>query len=219
MKRFRLYIMPILIAVLFLVGCPPPEEDEQDKPATPEEIRKQGEDILQSIDRLATTSPEQLQKQVGQLRTKMQTFRQAHATTETGREMIQLISSKLYNMASLLFDQEQYQLCVSACELIQVINPNHGRSQELRERAREELAKPRVVLRGFYKDEATEQLLAWVEVTYRQTGQKEARQVQVGDEFDGYRCKKIVNNAQGRPTSVVLRYVKTGKDVTLRLHP
>ena len=71
---------------------------------------------------------------------------------------------------------------------------------------------------GFYEDQESETLLAWVNVTYRQTGETASRQVKVAQEFDGYRFKKIIYNAQGRPVGILLRYIKTGKEVQLRLH-
>ncbi len=240
MKRFRFAIIPILLAAVFIVGCPPPDEEPPEKPATPEEIRQEGQEILNMIDQIARggggappgapmpgAGTQDLllkargagaQAQPQQLRARLQSFREKHGDTETGREMIGMISSKLMNLATTAFQAEQYQLCVSACDLVLVINPGHPRAPDLRRQAQEELDKPRVELKGFYEDQNAEKLLAWVNVTYLQTRQTESRQVQVADEFDGYRLKKIIRNAQGRPTGILIRYIKTGKETTLRLH-
>jgi len=241
MKRFRLAIIPVLIAALFVVGCPAPEEEETEKPATPEEIRQEGQEILNAINQLATGggaaaptrpmpggSAEDLirqarggagmQAQPQQLRAKLQSFREKHGNTETGQEMIQMISSKLFNLANTAFQAEQYQLAVSGCDLVLVIDPTHGRAPDLRRQAQDELNKPRVELKGFYEDKDEGKLLAWVNVTYLQTNTTEPRQVQVADEFDGYRLKKIIQNAQGRPTGILIRYIKTGKESTISLH-
>lgn len=236
MKRFRLAIIPVLIAALFLVGCPPPEEDPKDKPATPEEIRAEGQDILNAISQLASggaaaapgggSTQDLLRRAKGggrqagpqQLRGRLQSFRTEHGTTETGQEMIGMIASRLMNAANSAFQVEQYQLCVAACDLALVINPNHPRAPDLKRQAQDELAKPRVELKAFYEDQDSEKLLAWVNVTYLQTGETASRQVQVAQEFDGYRFKKIIYNAQGRPVGILLRYIKTGKEVQLRLH-
>ena len=240
MKRFRLAIIPVLIAALFLVGCPPPEDEPKEKPATPEEIRQEGQEILNSLnqlmrggggapsgrpapggstqDLLRQAKRGGMQAQPQQLRAKLQSFREKHGNTETGQEMIQMISSKLFNMANTAFQAEQYQLAVSACDLVLVINPTHGRAPDLRRQAQDELNKPRVELKGFYQDQDAETLLAWVNVTYLQTRTTESRQVKVADEFDGYRLKKIIQNAQGRPTGILIRYIKTGKESTLSLY-
>jgi hypothetical protein len=239
MKRFRLSLIPVLIAALFLVGCPPPEEEPKEKPATPEEIRQEGQEILNSLNQLMSggggAAPGRpapggstqdllrqkrgaMQAQPQQLRAKLQSFREKHGNTETGQEMIPMISSKLFNMANTAFQVEQYQLCVSACDLVLVIDPTHGRAPDLRRQAQDELDKPKVELKGFYQDQDAEKLLAWVNVTYRKTNQTESRQVKVADEFDGYRLKKIIQNAQGRPTGILIRYIKTGKESTLSLH-
>ena len=240
MKRFRLAVIPVLIAMLFLVGCPPPDDEEVEKPATPEEIRKEGQDILNMISQLASGgagagppgggSTQDLLRQARggrggalqagpqQLRGKLQAFRDEHGTTETGQEMIGMISSRLMNAANTAFQMEQYQLCVTACDLVLVINPTHPRAPDLKRQAQDELAKPRVDLKAFYEDHASDKLLAWVNVTYLQTGQTESRRVEVAQEFDGYRFKKIIKNAQGRPVGILLRYIKTGKEVELRLH-
>lgn len=240
MKRFRLAIIPVVIAALFIVGCPAQDEEPPDKPATPEEIRQEGQEILNTINQLATgggaAAPGRpgagggtqallrkargtgMQAQPQQLRSKLQSFREKHGDTETGKEMIGMISSKLINLANTAFQTEQYQLCVSACDLVLVINPGHPRAPDLRRQAQEELNKPKVELKGFYEDQDAEKLLAWVNVTYRNTNLTESMQVQIAEEFAGYRLKKIIRNAQGRPIGILIRYIKTGKESTLSLH-
>ena len=237
MKRFKLSLIPILIVALFLVGCPPPDDDsDENKPATPEEIRQEGQEIVQAIDQILSGAPSTGPSVPGipgmpgmpgrpgggiqpqQLRTRLQTFREKHGSTETGQEMIGLITSRLYNIASLAFDQERYQICVQACDLILVINPTHVRAQDLKRRALDELNKPRLDLNGFYTDDESGKLLAFVEVLYLQTGQRVTRRVQVGEEFDGYRFKKVVTNPRGKAIGIVVRYIKTGREYELRLH-
>ena len=216
-KQFRLCIIPIAILLLLsLTGCPPPEEDkDKEKPATPEEIRAEGQKILQAMNQLQGTPPDQLAAKVQTLRQQMRTFREKHGQTNEGKTMILQISQTGYDMALLLFQLKQYALCVSACDLALEINRTHEPTLELRRQAQEELNKPRVVLKAFFNDIASGKLYAWVEVTYQ--GQEESKQVQVGEEFDGYRFMRIVKNVQGKPTGIVLRYIKTGntQDLTL----
>jgi|GEM_PF-2232632 len=241
MKRLRLGIISVMIAALFLVGCPAQDDEPEDKPATPEEIRQEGQEILNMINQIAAggggaapparpmpgggtqellrkARPGAMQAQPQQLRSRLQSFRENHGDTETGKEMIGMISSKLMNLANTAFQAEQYQLCLSACDLVLVINPGHPRAPDLRRQAQEELNKPQVELKGFYEDQDAEKLLAWVNVTYRNTNLTESKQVQVGEEFAGYRLNKIIQNAQGRPTGILIRYIKTGKEQELRLH-
>jgi len=215
-KRSRLYLIPVVIIIVALAGCPAPEKkEEKAKPATPEEIRNQGQQILQQINQLSNAAPQQMGAQIQQVRTNMQTFRDTHGTTKEGQEMIQVISTTIYNNAFRLFQMEDYFLCIAACDMVLTINPGHARTLELRKQAEEERAKPKVQLTAFYEDVDAGRIFAFVEVTYPATGQRESRKVEVGAEFDGYRFKQILPNRKG----IILRYIKTGKDVPLLLHP
>lgn len=215
MRRLSFSIIPVVIVLLCVAGCPPASKDEEkEKPATPEEITKQGQDILDTIDRLNKVSIQELNSQLPQLRTKMQEYRQKHSNTKEGAQKIQEISSTIYGNANHLFNMEMYDLCITACDLVLVINPTHARAIELKGRAQEELNKPKVALKGFSEFIESGRLFAWIEVTYRTTGQKETKQVELGDEFAGYRVKKIDPERK----EVVLRYTKTGSDVQLLLH-
>jgi hypothetical protein len=223
MKRFKFAILPMVLVALCVAGCPPPDngETEEKKPATPEEIRTEGQGIISDIDALSGLDPGKVQSAVQQLRTTMRSFRQEHGTTETGKQMIDQIASKLSRNANGLFERENYQGCLMACSLILDISPSHPRTLDLQRRAQEELQKPKVDLQAFFTveqgpDEDT--VIAFVKVTYRTTDLTESRKVKVGQEFDGYRFKKLIENSSGKPTGIVLRWLKTGKDVELTLH-
>lgn len=94
------------------------------------------------------------------------------------------------------------------------MSPRHPQETDLRRWAEEYLAKPKVALKGFYEVVDAGKLFALVEVTYPMTGQRAFRQVAVGDEFDGYKCERVLPNRNG----VILQYIKTGKHITLLLH-
>jgi hypothetical protein len=217
MTKFKFAILPILIVALCVAGCPAPDPEPEDKPATPEEIRAQGQEILGDLSSLGGGDPNELQSGIQQLRGRMRTFRTAHGSTETGKSMIDQITSRLYGNANGLFNREAYQFCVLACTLVLEIDPAHPRTLDLKRRAQEELLKPRVQLGGFL--EAAGELNAFVEVTYLQTGQTDSKTVKVGQEFDGYRFKKALEDSTGKPIGIVLRWLKTGKDVEIILHP
>jgi len=216
-KPLRVCAIPIaMLTVILLAGCPPPEQkDNGEKPATPEEIRAEGQKILQGMSQLATTPPDQLPSRAQQLAQQMRTFREKHGQTDTGKEMIRNITQTGYNNAQMLFQMKEYRLCVAACDLVRQINPTHEPTNQLRAQAQEELNKPRVALRGFFDEIASRKLYAMVEVTYQ--GQKESLQVTVGDEFYGYRLMKIIKSVQGSPKGIVLRYIKTGSEQELML--
>ncbi len=221
MKKFKLAILPIVIVALCVAGCPGPEPEPEDKPATPEEIRAQGQAILSDINSLAGADPNELQSGIQQLRGKMRTFRTEHGSTETGKMMIDQITSKVYGNANNLFNKEQYQTCIVACSMVLDINPTHPRTLDLQRRAREELLKPKVQLGGFVTpnegpDEGV--LIAFLKITYLTTGQTDSKRVRVGQEFDGYRFKKALEDSTGKPIGIVLRWLKTGKDVEIVLH-
>ncbi len=218
MKKFRVSILPIIIVVLCVAGCPPPQEEPKEKPATPEEIRAEGQAILQDINALSNASPEQVQSQIQQLRARMRPFREQHGRTDDGRIMIDSITSKVFGNANRLFEREEYHLCVFACDLALTINPSHARTLDLKKRAQEELNRPRVELGGLLNNESGE-VFAFVNITYLTTGQTDSKQVQVGDEFDGYRFKNIAKDGTGKPTGIVVRWIKTSRDVSIPLHP
>jgi hypothetical protein len=209
--------MPIaIVALLLLTGCPPPQEENgKEKPATPEEIRAEGQKILQAMSQLAGTPPDQLASKAQQLSQQMRTFREKHGQTETGKEMIRNITQTGYNNAQMLFQMKEYALCIAACDLVRQINPTHEPTNQLRQQALEEQNKPKVALRGFFEEIASEKLYAMVEVTYQ--GQKESMQVTVGDEFYGYRLMKIIKSVQGSPKGIILRYIKTGSENEIML--
>ncbi len=217
MKPLRLCAIPIaIVTLLLLTGCPPPQQqDSKEKPATPEEIRAEGQKILQAMSQLAATPPDQIAAKAQQLGTQMRTFREKHGQTDTGKEMIRNIAQTGYNNAQMLFQMKEYALCVAACDLVRQIDPTHEPTNQLRQQAQEELNKPRVALRGFFDEIASNKLYAMVEVTYQ--GQKESKQVTVGDEFYGYRVMRLIKSAQGNPKGIVLRYIKTGSEEELML--
>jgi len=216
-KPLRMCVIPIaIVTLLLLTGCPPPQkEDNGEKPATPEEIRADGQKILQAMSQLASTPPDQIASKAQQLGTQMRTFREKHGQTDTGKEMIRNITQTGYNNAQMLFQMKEYRLCVAACDLVRQINPAHEPTNQLRQQAQEELNKPRVALRGFFEEIASRKLYAMVEVTYQ--GQKESMQVAVGDEFYGYRLMKIIKSVQGSPRGIVLRYINTGSENDIML--
>ena len=222
MKSFKLAILPIVVVALLVAGCPPPEpKDDEDKPATPEEIRAEGQAILSDISSLGGGGdPGELQSGIQQLRGKLRTFRTEHGSTEDGKMMIAQITSRIYGNANNLFNREEYQTCLLACSMVIEINPTHPRTLDLQGRAQEELMKPRVELQWFFTAEegpGAGEVIASVKVTYLQTGLTETRQVKVGQEFDGYRFKKLLESSSGRPVGIVIRWLKTGKDVELTL--
>lgn len=221
MKSFKLAILPIVIVALLIGGCPAPEEEPEDKPATPEEIRAEGQAIISDIAAFDTLESGQVRNALQQLRTNMRSFRQEHGTTETGRQMIDQISSRLSRNANSFFERENYQGCLLACSLILDINPSHPRTLDLQRRAQEELDKPKVELQAFFEShegQGADEVIAFVKVTYRTTNLTESRKVKEGQEFDGYRFKTLIRSSSGKPTGIVLRWLKTGKDVELTLH-
>jgi hypothetical protein len=221
MKRLKFPILPIVVVALCVAGCPAPDKEPEDKPATPEEIRAQGQSILSDISSLSGGDANEAQRGLQQLQGKMRTFRTEHGSTETGKMMIDQITSKLYGNANNLFNRENYQACVAACSLALEINPTHPRTLDLQRRAREELLKPKVQLGGFFTPEEgpdAGELIAFLKVTYLTTGQTDSKRVKVGQEFDGYRFRKALEDSTGKPIGVVLRWLKTGKDVEIVLH-
>jgi hypothetical protein len=221
MKSFKLAILPIVIVALLVAGCPPPEKEPEDKPATPEEIRAQGQAILSDINSLTGADPNELERGIQQLRGSLRTFRAEHGATEDGKMMIDQITSKLYGNANSLFNREEYQFCIVACGLVLEINPTHPRTLDLQGRAQEELMKPRVELQWFFtpgEGPGAGEVIASLKVTYLTTNLTESRQVKVGQEFDGYRFKKLLESSSGKPIGIVIRWLKTGKDVELTLH-
>ena len=131
---------------------------------------------------------------------------------------LQSIANELVNAAQAKFDLGKYGAAVGSCDAALLADPSSFRAVELKNRAQEELNKPKVRLKGFINMGEPRELYAILEVNYPATRRKDTVNVRKGHVFgdeNNFRLKRIIAPQQG----VIINDTKTGKEQTLLLRP
>lgn len=209
------------LLLFVLLGCGGGEKKPEPATAepTPEGIRAEAQKIRQIIQRAETASgAQELQQLAQQYQQAVSTFRQQYGSTPTGSQELQSIANDRVNAGQARFDRGKYGGAVGCCDAALLADPSSFRAVELKNRAQEELNKPKVRLKGFINMGETRELYAILEVNYPATRRKDTVNVRKGHVFgdeNNFRLKRIIAPQQG----VIINDTKTGKEQTLLLRP
>jgi len=211
--RKVLWLVVAVVATSLVVSCDVEQgggAPEPPPPPSPEEIRQAARDVWQSAQ-----SPKQneSEKQYTQrVQSELQQFRSKYGGTDTGRQEMISMTKKLLDGMRRWVDQGKWEWAEISYKFVTALDPTNAEAARAIKKIRVELNKPKVKLTMFTYFQDEEKLYVGFEVTPK-GGEAETVNVQVGDEFFGYKLKRVIGNNQG----AVLEYLPTRSTKTYML--
>ncbi|HUW62060.1 MAG TPA: hypothetical protein VMZ06_13750 [Candidatus Bathyarchaeia archaeon] len=198
MKRYMAILS--LLAVVVLAGC----EKAEPVPVKPPEQEKTPEQIVDLIKKdlapLATVAGGGMlmEKDKQEIIAKLRTHKAAYQAKENGIIALERITSEIEGVIKVVRDAERWRMVLSCLEIYDVLQPGSAKYQRLKNMAELQRRKPRVKLKGFFRDVASnDQLYAFVQITDPVEGKVYQEQMREGEEKYGIRFNRIIGNQQG----------------------
>jgi len=213
--RKTLLLVIALVAAGVLAGCEsqqgeaPPEEPP---PPSPEEIRQASSAVAQAL--RSRKQNESLDEFGARLVNEVRQFKQRYGTTETGQQEIISLTKRFIDSMQQEIDRTHWKSAEILNNCVLALSPSNSRALRARDKIQQELSKPKLRLTMFTRFREEEKVYVGFEVTLPDTEEKVQVNVEVGDEFYGYKLKRIIGNNQG----VKLEYLPTRTFLTLMLH-
>jgi len=193
-------ILMTLLAFLLLAGC----EKKEELPEKPVEQEKTPEQIVELIARdLAPLSGafsggwltnDDKDKIVSKLRTHKATYQ----SKENGVIALERITAEVEKAVRMARDEERWRLVINCLEIYDVLQPGSTKFQRIAKLADLQLKKPKVKLKGFFRDiDSNDQFYAFVDINDPESGKTYSEQMRVGEEKHGIRLHRIIGNQQG----------------------
>lgn len=195
-------MMLSLLVVFVIAGCgeqPPPVPVQQPEPEkTPEQIvdliKKDLGPLAAAAAAGAMLSDKDKQDVVNKLRTHKSTFQ----AKENGIIALEQITGEMESVIKIVRDGQRWKLALQCLEIYDVLQPGSAKYQRLRSMAELQMKKPRVKLKGFFRDvESNNQIYTFVQITDPVSGKTYQEQMREGEEKYGIRFNKIIGNQQG----------------------
>ena len=199
MKRWMLVLS--LLVVFVVAGCGEKAEPVPEKAPEPEKTPEQIVDLIKKdMAPLAAAaggggfSEKDKQDVIGKLRTDKATYQ----AKENGVIALERIASEMEGVIKAVRDAGRWKLVLSCLEIYDVLQPGSAKYQRLKSMAELQMKKPKVKLKGFFRDVASnEQVYAFVQITDPVAGKVYQEQMREGEEKYGIRFNRIIGNQQG----------------------
>ena len=205
----------VLGVLILLVGCEEGERFEcwrmEEKPQVPppasvEEVLAEVKPAIAPLrsaaygpDKHGITDP-QREQVIAQL-----TEAQAkHGDSESGREAFRQIAEEVTQIARDAADEERWRLAQACIDAFEILRMDSITIQRLGERARLNLGRPKVQVKGFLDDLEKGEMYVFLELIDRQTGEVSRHTVREGQQVDSIRVLEV----QGRNNQVLLEYTR-----------
>ncbi|HNR34460.1 MAG TPA: hypothetical protein PKO36_04730 [Candidatus Hydrogenedentes bacterium] len=217
------------IIILLLAACsapappPPPPEEQAPPPPTPEEIAAKIRPVLQPLEAIVAQGPHVRNLNITmEIRDKvvadLKLAKQQNQGSENGKQALRMITYDIQEIIRKARDQNRFLLILGAISAYEVLEPIGLTMQRLKERAELEVTTPYITIKGFFDDNATGEIYAFLDVRHpiydaSQTVRDpldtsswitENVRVRKGEEFFNCRLVDFVGNKKG----VVLEYLK-----------
>jgi len=216
-NRTFLWLAIAVVGVSLLVSCEPQQgmpQEEPPPPPSPEETRQAARKLWQSISTRQADQNESLDQWIQRSRTEIGQFKQRHTTTtrdgtqnlsNTAIQEINSMASKASAFMQQFIDEDKWGLAAVFNSQVLTLDPTNSRAKRARKKIEKERNKPKVVLTGFFRYRDTGELKVLLEVTDPKTKETESLDVEVGDEFYGYKLRGVI----GKNDGVILEYLET----------
>jgi len=180
-------VVLLVVTVLLLPACekeapPPPPESAPPPPPSVEDIYREVSPLLQPLrDRVigAPTDEMAYQKMLADLRG----AKGKHQGTDNGKEAMARLATEIDGIITQARTQEFWGIVARGCEVFEILQPGNIKTKRYAEMAAKELARPRVRVKGFHEDKATNETYVFLEVKLPNENWKRIDPVRVGDEF------------------------------------
>jgi len=226
-NRTLLWLAIAVVGMSLLVSCElkqgTPEEGPP-PPPSPEETVQAAASLWQSLStrRGGQDEVESNDQWIQRSRSEIEQFKQRHATTTSGgrreptytaTQEITSMAKKASDLMQRFMDEGKWGIAAVFNSQVLALEPTNSRAKRASKKIEKERNKPKVVLTGFYRNRSTGELRVLFEVTIPQTKTTESVDVEVGDEFFGYKLKSLVGDNEG----VIIEYLETRGRQTLVL--
>jgi len=215
-NRTVLWLAIAVVGMSLLVSCEPKAGtpvDAPPPPPSPEETRQASAKLWQSISTRQLDQNETLDQWIQRSRGEINQFRQRHGVTTTGAQEMNSIAKRSSALMQQFMEDGKWGLAAVFNDQVLVLDSSNSRALRAKKKIETERNKPKVVLTGFFHDRDSGELRVLFKVTIPQTKEEESVDVEVGDEFFGYKLKGVVGDNQG----VIIEYLETRGRQTLMM--
>lgn len=196
----RIATLMLVLAVCVMIGCeqapPPPPEKAPEPEKTPEQIVELIKKDMAPIEQAFSTgiSDTVREEVVGKLRA----AKTQYQSTENGLIALERITGDIDGYVRRAKEERRWRLVLTCVDVYEVLQQGSTKYQRLRNVADLQLKKPRVKLKGFFRDVGSnDQLYVFVEITNPVTNEVFQEQMREGEEKHGLRFSRIIGNQQG----------------------
>lgn len=196
----QIVVVMSLLAFVLALGCEKGEELPQkpvEQEKTPEQIVELIKKDLKPLGKIMSggvISPDEKNQVLSKLRTHKTTYQ----SKENGVIALERIKGEVEQAIRGARDSERWFMVLVALEIYDVLEPGSTRYQRLAKTAVLQMKKPKVKLKGFFRDiESNDQFYAFVEITDPVSGKTYSEQMREGEEKHGIRFSRIIGNQQG----------------------
>lgn len=213
----RRTFIPFVVLGIVLAGCqaqeetPTPRSVRQAREATEEKSPEQiANELRQNLNPLrsyvgpdARIPPPVADKALDGLKSD----KKKHQVTENGNQALNIIASEVAEAIRTADDKESWAKIPVLVAALQVLEPGNDAYDRYVERAKVELNRPQVSIRGFFSEQSANETVAFLNVYEPETQKMLAVNAREGEEFLGLRFLSVIGKNQG----VRLEYMKTGE--------
>ncbi|MCD6287555.1 MAG: hypothetical protein J7M12_00430 [Candidatus Hydrogenedentes bacterium] len=208
-KQNGMWCIAAVLTAAIVVSCgeKEPEQPPPPPPPSPEQIKQAANSLVKSI---SDMKPGESMRKYGQrCASAYSQFKQTYGDTETGQQLIRGFISRLSSSLDSAVDAGNWELASVFCDALQALDPSNFKAKMARKKIDRELSKPKVSLVGFYKDRTTNELTVMFSVILPQNKngpelsvkeRTKSVNVKVGEEFYGYKLKRVIENQQATIT-------------------
>ena len=218
MKPYRtfLWLAITVVSMSLLVSCETEQgtpENQPPPPPSPEETREAARKLWQGLSARKADQEEDLDAWRQRSRGEISQFKSKHGVTATGQQELLSTAKKASDVMQQSMDDGKWKRASVFNDQVLALDSSNSRALRAKKKIDKELNKPSVALKGFFHDRESGELRVLFEVTDRTTGAKESVDVEVGDEFFGYKLNSVLGDNQG----AIIEYMETRGRQTLML--
>jgi len=209
------YLVAILLAgAVGLTGCriervePEPPQPETQPPRTKEELLAELRPLVETLRKKTNLPPGAAPQRITetereQVVSGLRDAKIRFGTEEFGQAALRDVAYEIADIAKEAAAQKRWKLVQAAVDAHAIIGIESHYLRRLEDRAKVNLARPLVEVKGFVNDIEKNDIYVFVEITNRKTKNRETIPAREGDEFNDLRLVKV---ARGNK-SVIFEYL------------
>ncbi len=213
MRRYR-YMIVLSVLVLALMGCG--EEEKQTVPVnsytppppSPTQIadaffRKTQLKIPLPESSEATFPPELSGRFLGEVRTLVA----KNSTSPEGQEAIQIVLTELESKVRESQRKNMWEFIIVYSDAYAILSPESKKYDNVRQKAKVQLVRPKIEVKGFYHDHASDQVAAFVSIYKPLSGEIIEERMRIGEELHDLRFIRVIGKDEG----IEVEYLGSGE--------